>query len=131
VVSSLSDDGGRLYLIAVNKNFDQPIEARVTLRGFRASGPGTARSLQGTGIDAHTGTQMPKGVKTARPVEDRKNPRFGRGGPDEVKVTSAPFRASDEFRYVFPPHSVTALEIEGRSGGFRRGPERRPQPSNP
>lgn len=126
VVSSLSDDGDRLYLIAVNKNFDQAIEARVTLQGFRPSGSGTARTLQGTGLDANTGTRMIEGVSMAPQVEDRSNPRLRRGGPDEVTVTTATVAVSDPFRYSFPPHSVTALELEGQAQGRSRPAAPRP-----
>lgn len=118
VVASLSDDGGTLYVIAVNKHFTDPIRARLALQGFTPAPDGSAITLNGTGIDAHTGTELPKipGLKWARQSSAVSEPRFDRGGADQVWVgTAAVTNAAASFDYVFPAHSVTALEL-------RRGP---------
>ena len=113
VVASLSDDGRTLYAIAVNKHFDRPIDARLTFRSFRPAGSAVIRTLQGTGIDANTGTRLPKGGQWVKQVEDPKNPRFSHGGPDEVKVVASSLDIRNELSYSFPPHSVTAFQIPG------------------
>jgi len=123
VVSSLSDDGRTLYAIAINKHFDEYIDGRIALRSFRPAGTATVRILQGTGIDAHTGTRLPKGTPWAKQIEDQRNPRFGRGGPDEVKVTTSSVPISDQLTYRFPPHSVTAFEIPGGIIAAKSRPE--------
>jgi alpha-N-arabinofuranosidase len=113
VVSSLSEDGRTLYAIAVNKHFDLPIDTRMTFRAFRPSGSAVVRTLQGTGIDANTGTRLPKGGQWVKQVEDPKNPRFSRGAPDEVTVATSSLDVRSELSYRFPPHSVTAFQIPG------------------
>src|SRR5260370_40556114 len=43
--------------------------------------------------------------------------QFYMGGPDEISVPSADVSlARSQFQYEFPPHSVTALVIQGGSG---------------
>ncbi len=119
VVSSLSGDGKTLYLLAINKNFDQPIRAKIALTGFKPDGGGSVWTLNGTGIDANTGTKMPRGgAEYGRPIEAQPNPRFSKGSPEEVTLSSKPLQgASAAFEYTFPAHSVTSLEIRGAPGG--------------
>jgi alpha-N-arabinofuranosidase len=114
VVSSRSEDGRKLFLMAVNKHFDSPVEARVSVTGRRPATRGTAWTLNGTGIDANTGTQLfqARGVRWARQASDSENPRFESGAPDQVAVTSKEVGGlGASFTYTFPAHSVTALEI--------------------
>jgi alpha-N-arabinofuranosidase len=117
VVSSRSEDGRELYIMAINKHFDSPIQARISISGREPAGSGTAWTLNGAGIDANTGThffQAP-GVKWAKQATDEVNPRFDRGGPDEVTVTSKDLTGlAANFAYTFPAHSVSALEIRVR-----------------
>jgi alpha-N-arabinofuranosidase len=116
VVASLSGDGKTLYVIAVNKHFDNPISGRIAIRGFQPSGSAVAWVLNGTGIDANTGTRPAQapGVAWMRQAAAKPNGRFDQGGPGEVTLTSTPVaRVSTTFDYSFPPHSVTALELKG------------------
>ncbi|MGH9784009.1 MAG: hypothetical protein ACRD88_07465, partial [Terriglobia bacterium] len=114
VVSSLSADGQRLYILAINKHFDSPIETEITLRGFAADSRAAAWTLNGTGLDAHTGT-MPialPGLRWGRQVEDSRNPRFSKGGPREITLSSSTVNgAGARFTHRFPSHSVTSLEL--------------------
>ncbi|MEO7142885.1 MAG: hypothetical protein ABI165_05215, partial [Bryobacteraceae bacterium] len=117
VVSSRSGDGRTLYVLAINKNFDQPVRAKIQLHGFEPSGNATQWVFNGTGIGANLGSTpvAVPGVKWARQAVDEKNPRFDRGGPGEIHLTSAPLgNVSASFEYAFPAHSVTSLEIGGR-----------------
>jgi alpha-N-arabinofuranosidase len=117
VVASRGADGQALYLMAINKHFDRGIRATVAISGFIPNGTGTSWTLNGTGIDANTGTELfqAPGVRWAKQAGDEPNPRIDRGGPDEVTVTSAPLSGlRSTFEYTFPPHSVTALELHGR-----------------
>ena len=117
VVSSLSADGRTLYLLAINKSFDADIDTALGIRGFRPNEAATAVTLNGTGIDAHTGStvlQVP-GLVWGKQIEDSEHRRFSRGGPGEVTLTSAPLRvAGERFSYNFPAHSVTALVLTRR-----------------
>ena len=117
VISSLSGDGRKLFVLAINKNFDQPVEARLTLRGFQPGASATAWTLNGASIDANTGTELfqAPGVTWARQAEAESNPQFYKGQPDAVKIESkAIANISGEFMYRFPAHSVTSLEIPSR-----------------
>ena len=114
VVSSRSADHRLLYVMAINKHFDAAVRARIDIRGGHPSGTGTAWTLNGTGIDANTGTQpfQAPGVHWAKQASDETNPRFERGSPDEVTVTSSKLSSvASDFDYTFPAHSVTAIEL--------------------
>lgn len=114
VVSSLSEDGRTLYVLAINKHFESPISAKIELVDFEPEAEGTAWTLTGTGIDANTGTDLPEmpGLNWAQQVEDTYNPRFREGGPDEVTLTASTVSGlGPTFAYTFGPHSVTSLEI--------------------
>jgi alpha-N-arabinofuranosidase len=115
VVSSLSADKTKLYIMAVNKNFDSPIQTTFVVNGFTPSGSGTVWSLNGTGIDANTGTDWPLAAffTFSPPAIDSVNPQFWFGSPSAVTLTGAPVSSlfGNLFTYTFPAHSVTSLEI--------------------
>ena len=93
----------------------EPVQVRIKLRGFHPRSVGTAWTLEGTGIDAHPGTApfRVEGKRWVRPAVARVNPRFNRGGPQEVTLSAKPVRdIQPVFSYVFPPYSVTSLEME-------------------
>jgi alpha-L-arabinofuranosidase len=112
VVSSLSADGKTMYVIGINKHFDENIAAAFALKSFSPAKTGVAWTVNGTGIDANTGTvplQIP-GVVWALQHQDPENPQFYNGAPQQITMTSAPVSGiSSNFTYTFPAHSVTAL----------------------
>jgi alpha-L-arabinofuranosidase len=113
VVSSLSADGTTLYIVGVNKHFDDAINASLSIGGFVPESSGVSWTLNGTGIDANTGThplQSP-GVYWAPQAEDPLNPQFDNGGPGQVTVTQANPEVALQFTYRFPAHSVTVLQL--------------------
>jgi alpha-N-arabinofuranosidase len=117
VLATRSADGKTLYVMAVNKDIDRPIRTHITLHGFRPQTSGTAWVLNGTGIDANTGTELFKapGVKWPAQAEMQPNPRFNRGGPQEVSIRETALNSvGNEFEYIFPAHSVTSLQIRVR-----------------
>lgn len=112
VVSSISSDGRKLYIMAINKHFDSAIEADIGLRSFQPASSGTAWTLTGTGIDANTGTTALKGLLRGKGIEDQQNPRFSKGGAGEVTLSSSEVAGiKSRFAYRFPAHSVTSLEL--------------------
>ena len=114
VVCSRAADGETLYLLAINKHFDEPIRTTINLKGFKPRPVGRVFTLDGTGIDAHTGTApiVVPGAEWAQPAEDEQNPRFNRGGPDEVKLTATEVKdIKSAFTYTFAAHSVTVIEM--------------------
>jgi hypothetical protein len=97
--------------MAVNKHFDSSIETSIGLRGFSPSAEGTAWTLTGTGIDAHTGTtplRVPN-LPWGKQIEDPENPRFYSTEQNAVTLSSAGFTVSRPLTYRFPPRSVTSL----------------------
>jgi alpha-N-arabinofuranosidase len=111
IVSSLSADRKTLYIMAINKHFDQPIQATIRLNGFNPISAGAAWQLIGTGIDANTGTDFPPGLWLPQ-MQDWLNPRFYLGSPSEVVVVRAPqINFGQTFTFTFQPHSVTSLEL--------------------
>jgi hypothetical protein len=115
VVSSLSADGKKLYIMAVNKNFDSPIQTTFALNGFTPSGSGAAWMLNGTGIDANTGTQWPLAAffSPAPPAVDSIDPQFWYGSPSAVTLINETITTgfNQTFTYTFPAHSATSLEL--------------------
>jgi len=114
VVSSLSADGRELYVSGINKHFDSAISASIELKGFVPASPATAWTLNGSGIDANTGTNPIRvpGLIWAKQVEDSQNPRFSKGGTSDITFTSQKaINISESFRYLFPPHSVTSIVL--------------------
>lgn len=88
VDASLSSDGGKIFLIVVNRNQDSPVTASIALSGAK---PLKARTwmLTGPSIDA-TNEQ----------------------NPDNVSVHAHDMgTVKPGFAVTFPPHSLTAVEV--------------------
>jgi alpha-N-arabinofuranosidase len=116
VVASVGASGSSLHLLGINKHFDRDIRTRIRLTGFVPRAEGQTWTLSGAGLDAHTGTDVFRapGFKWARQEEDRDNPRFHKGGPDEVAVRQSKTSKFDgTFEYVFPARSATMLVLPG------------------
>jgi alpha-N-arabinofuranosidase len=114
VISGLSDDGETLYVLGVNKHFDAPIEATINIHDRKPRGDATVWTLTGSGIDANTGTQLPKvpGLKWGTQMTDTANPRFDKGNPQDVAIRSRTLTGvGSSFEFVFPKHSVCSVEI--------------------
>ncbi|MBI4719036.1 MAG: hypothetical protein HY763_14620 [Planctomycetes bacterium] len=114
VVASLSGDEETLYVLAINKHFEAAIAAGLRIDGFAPLPQAIAWTLTGTAIDANTGTQLPQipGLKWGRQTAAQPEARFQLGGPGEVELVATPVdAAAAEFTYVFPPHSVTSLQL--------------------
>ncbi|UCE59445.1 MAG: hypothetical protein JSU63_18625 [Phycisphaerales bacterium] len=115
VVAGISADGETLYALAINKHFDQPITARISIEGFRPRSSAQAWTLRGSGPDANTGTDLPKlptGWAWGKQTEVEPYRRFHSGGPGEVTLSSASFDgAAEVFTYTFPAFSVTSIEL--------------------
>ena len=118
-VSSLSADRSRLYLIVINKHFDQSVPAHINLHGFNPEPAGTAWTLTGNGMDANTGTTIIKvpGLVVPRQAENSEDAHFNRGSPTEITLGATQFQAKGaQFDYSFPPHSVTSLMLTMAAG---------------
>ncbi len=114
VVSSLSADGRKLYVLAINKHFDSSIEASIALQGFDPASSGTAWILTGTSIDANTGTTPLKapGLPWGKQAEDPQIPRFSSGASGEITMSDSNVTGvGKRFTFRFPPHSITSLVL--------------------
>jgi hypothetical protein len=113
MVSTTNDDRSSVSLLVTNKHFDRSIKATIALRGFSSTGA-TAWTLNGTALDANSGTDLPAGfVAQAEAAPDG---RFGQGGPGETWVLSTnPAVSGSCVTFEFPPHSVTALVLTGQA----------------
>ena len=59
-ICSKSKDDKKLYILVINKHFDQSISAKIKINDFVPNPQGTAWTLSGTAIDANTGTELPQ-----------------------------------------------------------------------
>ena len=113
-IASLSSDRRTLYVMVINKNLDAPIKADIDLAGFPAKSKATVWQLNGTAIDANTGTQLAQNPNVHW-GKQASVARFDQGSPSEVHVTQSALQVGDgKFSYEFPAHSVTSLEIDRR-----------------
>jgi alpha-L-arabinofuranosidase len=120
VVCSLDDSGQNLYIMGINKSFDQPVQTSIDMGSYRINGSTTAWTLNGTAVDANPGTDLPvyPGIPWAQQAGVDPNSRIDQGGPGEVSITSAAVSITgSQFVYAFPAHSITALivSIQGAS----------------
>lgn len=116
-IASVSGDGRRLYIVAINKHLDAPLDATIRVRGFEPRPGATTWTLTGAGIDAHTGTRIIDipGMKVGRQVEDPQHRRFSQGGMDEISFGRDEISGvGDEFTHRFPARSVTSIILERR-----------------
>jgi alpha-N-arabinofuranosidase len=116
VVASVAEAEGKLYLLAINKNFDRAITSHISVEGFHPSA-GTRWTLNGTALDANTGSQpfRAPGVKWAAQAVDSDGGRFDRGGPGELRISKEPMsHVGVAFNATFPAHSVVSLELDGQ-----------------
>lgn len=112
VVSSKSADGSRLTIMAINRHFDRSVKAKVSIAGFLPNPSAKQWRLEGTGIDANTGTRLARGIPWAKQIEDARNPRFSAGGPEEVRIVEAPLSIpGSTFEIELPRASMTCLEL--------------------
>jgi alpha-L-arabinofuranosidase len=111
IVASLSSDGSKLYVIAVNRSMDGAVKTRLQFRGFRPAQAGSAWVLTAPGLDANNGRDV-LGNGWAKQMEAEKSPLFSRGAAGTVAPQQqAVSNVTDDFSYAFPSGSVTALQF--------------------
>jgi alpha-N-arabinofuranosidase len=119
VVSSLSADRNKLYIIAINKDFENPIDVSFSLRGFSPEPSGAAWTLTGTGVDAHTGTGIIKvpGLRIPRQAEYSRDGRFHKTSDREVTFERSTVTGlGPRFVYTFPARSATSIVLTFKHG---------------
>ncbi len=89
-----TDELGNLYVIVINSNLEDPVKTAVAIDGFSTAGSGRAWTLTGAGHLASNSLRR----------------------PNRVRIEEAALEKIDgAFAYEFPPHSITALKLEGAS----------------
>ena len=90
-----SDEGRKsAYLMVVNRSLDRAMTATIGLKGFVPSGPIRSWTLNGPSVDATNEVNH-----------------------DNVKVTHRTHEVKGApFEFTFEPHSLTAIEIDRKSG---------------
>lgn len=130
--TSVNEDRTELVMIVTNRHFDRPIRTSIQLADFYSQPDALALTLNGTGIDANTGTDLPPGwAAQAVAVPDG---RFEKGGPGEVSVESTQFKAGGScLVYEFPAHSVTVLKFKANAQPVAPDPclQPAPEPTSP
>lgn len=113
-VASLGADGSTLHVIVINRNLRQSARARLALSGFRPRAAGRTWTLTAASLDANNGDDLPAipGLRWARQAEAPKGSLFHSGRPGSVAPVEKSFAgAASAFDLVFPPMSVTAVEL--------------------
>ncbi len=90
--ASKDSQAGKIYLAVLNKNMDADITCAINLKNFIPQGTLTVFELNGTQVEALN--------------ED--NPENVRVREKQLEINNA------SFSYIFPKHSLTFLEIEGK-----------------
>ncbi len=135
-IASRGEDNQTLYIMVINKHFDRAVQGQINLQGFCASEEAMAWTLNGTAIDANTGTELvpiPGAPQWADQVSAVPDGRFQFGSPEEVQMVGSPFRIDgppqiNRFFYYFPPHSVTSLILRGSGQSCPENPPDSEQP---
>jgi len=107
--------GRKLYVLAINKHFDEAIPVTINVANARLSGSARITTLDGTGIDANTGTELFRapGVRWARQASDERHPRFDKGSDGEIRIRKAERRGlRSSFVETLPAASLTVMEID-------------------
>jgi alpha-L-arabinofuranosidase len=97
------DDGRRrLTLMAINKKRDSPVEADVALAGFVPLATAKVATLSGPDYLSHNDDGSTYRSVTPAP-------------PAAVRITASAFNAAGAmFRYKFPEHSITVIELQAQ-----------------
>jgi alpha-N-arabinofuranosidase len=114
-LASVDEEGEKLFIMVINKHFDVPIDTEIILEGFKPNEKAWLWTLTGTGIDANLGAELfqAPGIEWQEQIQDPFNPRYAKGGPGEVEIRRNSLdQVKARFRYSFPPHSITAIEIQ-------------------
>jgi alpha-N-arabinofuranosidase len=89
VVASRSADGRRIFLKAVNTDLEQPLRARISVRGAHVSSSAVVKRVVADSLSAVNGFAT----------------------PDAVRVSEASIRAGNSFPLELPRHSVSVVTL--------------------
>ena len=118
-VASTDTGRSRLFLTVINKHPQSAIETTINLGNFKPQPSAKGWTLTGPGLDANNGPDVPSGFFSgwAKQAQAPQNPQFQAGTPGTV--APQPFtigNAASRFTYIFPPRSVTAIELVRAQG---------------
>lgn len=118
-VASRSTDQRKLYVLAVNRHFSNPMRTRIHLTGFRPGAKATVWTLNAPSLDANNGVDLPKvrGITWPKPAKAPENSMFDEGHPGAVTTQRAEVDGvSASWEVVIPAHSVVSFELTRAEG---------------
>jgi alpha-N-arabinofuranosidase len=113
-VAGTDNSNSTAYLMVVNRHFDRTIHTAVSFTGYCAQKSATLRTLNGTALDANTGTQPATnlGVKWAAQAVEAPDGQINHGGPDQIWISTQTVPVTGcSAEFDFPAHSVTAVQF--------------------
>jgi len=116
VLATASADGRTVTTLLINKSITAAVAGQVTLDGAAGAARLVTQTLTGDAVDSNTGTELPRlpGLRWAAQRAVGPEGRIDRGGPGEVRLTSAEQADPGAQTQVHvPPHSVVLLRFEG------------------
>jgi alpha-N-arabinofuranosidase len=113
-VAGTDDANSTAYLMVVNRHFDRTIHTGVSFAGYCAQRSATLWTLNGTALDANTGTQPSTnlGVVWAAQAAEAPDGQINNGGPDQIWISTQTVPVTGcSAQFDFPAHSVTAVQV--------------------
>jgi alpha-N-arabinofuranosidase len=113
-VSSLSADGKRLFVIAINKDLSSTLETDIVVKTGKPAQTLNVWSISGPSIDSNNGHRLPEipGLKWANPARASANSMFDSGRPGTIAIRPSNIdNAASTFRVRLQPVSVSSFEI--------------------
>lgn len=118
-VASQSADKRKLYVLAVNRHFSNPMRTRIKIAGFRPAAKATVWTLNAPSLDANNGVDLPKvrGITWPKPAKAPENSMFDEGHPGAVTTQRTEADGvSASWEVVIPAHSVVSFELTKAEG---------------
>jgi alpha-N-arabinofuranosidase len=131
-VASLSADKRTLFVLAVNRNFSNPMRTTMKFKGFRPASKATVWTLTAPSLDANNGVDLPnvRGIKWPKPAKAPENSMFDEGRPGTVKIEKSQVDGvSDSWETVIPPRAVVSFELS--SAAMEKAERSRAEGSRP
>ncbi|HEY3442737.1 MAG TPA: hypothetical protein VGK29_18400 [Paludibaculum sp.] len=117
-IASVSDDGTRLSVLAINQHLDRSIKVQIRLQRFTPTGPVEVRTLKGSTPDSHTGSALPAitGLTWPKQAPVAPSTSFPTASISQIEsVVSSVAASASDVTLTLPPGSVSAIMIPGKT----------------
>jgi alpha-N-arabinofuranosidase len=126
-VASTSADRRKLFVLAVNRNFANPMRTKINLKGFHPAATAIVWTLTAPSLDANNGIDLPnvRGITWPKPAKAPENSMFDQGHPGAVTTQRSEVNGvSESWEVVIPPRAVVSFELSRADSAERSTPER-------